>query len=54
VDEKSLLENGWQRIVEVGGFRESPQFLNNLGSLRGEAEKIGKDSESLCYAILKV
>jgi hypothetical protein len=45
VDEKTLLENGGQRIVEVGSFCESPQFLGDLGCLRGEAEEIGKDSE---------
>jgi hypothetical protein len=54
VDEKTLLENGGQRIVEVGSFCESPQFLGDLGCLRGEAEEIGKDSESLRYATLKV
>jgi hypothetical protein len=54
VDEKTLLKNGGQRIVEVGSLRESPQFLNNLGSLRCEAEEIGKNAESLLYAILEV
>ena len=54
VDEKALLKNGGQRIVEVGSLGESPQFLNYLGSLRCEAEEIGKDSESSLDAILKV
>ncbi|MGA8622461.1 MAG: hypothetical protein WB660_28560 [Candidatus Sulfotelmatobacter sp.] len=54
VDEKSLLKNGGQRIVEVGSFCESPQFLGDLGSLTCEAEEIRKNPESLLYAILKV
>jgi hypothetical protein len=52
VDEKTLLKNGGQRIVEVGSLGESPQFLGDLGSLRCEAEKIGKNSEPLPYSIL--
>jgi hypothetical protein len=47
VDEKSLLKNGGQRIVEVGSFCESKKFLSDLGSLRCDAEEIGKDPESL-------
>jgi hypothetical protein len=54
VDEKPLLKNGGQMVVEVAGFREAPQFLNDLGSLRCEAEEIGKNSKSLRDAILKV
>jgi hypothetical protein len=54
VNEKTLLKNGGQRIVEVGSFCESPQFLSDLGSLRCEAEEIRKNPESLLYAILKV
>ncbi len=54
VDEKPLLKNGGQRIVEIGSLCEFPQFLNNLGSLRGEAEKIGKNPEPLLYSILKI
>jgi|SRR6185369_5839737 len=54
VDEKALLENGGKRIVEVGSFRESPQFLSDLGCLRSEAEEIWKDPESPLYAIRKV
>jgi hypothetical protein len=54
VDKKTLLKNGGKRIVEVGSLRESPQFLGNLGSLWCEAEEIGKNPESLLYAILKV
>jgi len=54
VNEKTLLKNGGERIVEVGSLCESPQFLCDLGSLRGEAEEIGKNPESLLYAILKV
>jgi hypothetical protein len=54
VDEKTLLENRGQRIVEVGSFCEAPQFFGDLRSLRCETEEIGKDSESLGYAILKV
>jgi hypothetical protein len=54
VDEKTLLKNGGQRIIEVGSLRKSPQFLGDLGSLGCEAEEIGKNSESLLYAILEV
>jgi len=54
VDEKTLLKNGGKRIVEVCSLRESPQFLNDLGSLRRKAEEIGKNPESPLYAILKV
>ncbi len=54
VDEKALLENGGQGIVEVSSFCESPQVLNDLGSLRSEAKEIGKNPESQLYAILKV
>jgi hypothetical protein len=54
VNEKTLLKNGGQRIVEVGSFCESPQFLTDLGNLRCEAEEIRKNPESLLYAILKV
>jgi hypothetical protein len=54
VDEKTLLENGRQRIVEVGSLCESPQILSNLGSRRCETEEIRKNPESLLYAIFKV
>ena len=54
VDEKPLLKNGGQRIVEIGSLCESPQFLDNLGSFRCEAEKIGKNPEPLLYSTLKV
>ena len=54
VDEKSLLKNGGQRIVKVGSLCESPQCLGDLGSLRCEAEEIGKKPKSLLYSILKV
>ncbi len=54
VDEKTLLKNGGQRIVEVRSLSEPPQFLSDLGSLRCEAEEIRKNPESLLYAILKV
>ena len=54
VDEKTLLKNGGQRIVEVGSFCESPQFLGDLRSLRCEAEEIRKNPESLLDTILKV
>ena len=53
VDEKTLLKNGRQRIVEVGSLCESPQFLSDLGSLRCEEEEIGKNSESLLYSLLQ-
>jgi hypothetical protein len=46
VDEKTLLKNGGQRIVEVGSLCESPQFLSDLGSLRSEAEEIWENPES--------
>ena len=46
VDEKTLLKNGGERIVEIGCLCESPQFLCDLGSLRGEAEEVGKNTES--------
>jgi len=51
VDEKTLFKNGWQRIVEVGSLCESPQFLNDLGSLSCEPEEVGENAESLLYAI---
>jgi hypothetical protein len=51
VDEKALLKNGRQGIVEVGSLRESPQFLSDLGRLRCEAEEIRKNPESFFYAI---
>jgi len=54
VDEKTLLKNGGQRIIEVGSLRESPQFLGDLGSLGCEAEEIGKNPESFLYALLEV
>jgi hypothetical protein len=54
VDEKTLLKNRGKRIVEVGSLREPPEFLGDLGSLRREAEEIGKNPESLLYSILKV
>jgi hypothetical protein len=54
VNKKTLLENGGQKIIEVGSFCESPQFLGDLGSLGCEAEEIRKNAESLLYAILKV
>jgi hypothetical protein len=54
MNEKTLLKNGGERIVEVGSFCESPQFLSDLGSLRCEAEEIRKNPESLLYATLKV
>ena len=54
VDEETLLKNGGQRIVEIGSFCESPQFLSDLGSLRCEPEEIWKNPESLLYALFKV
>ncbi len=54
MNEKTLLKNGGQRIVEVGSFCESPQFLSDLGSLRREAEEIRKNPESVFYKIRKV
>jgi hypothetical protein len=52
VNEKTLLKNGGQRIVEVGGFCESPNFLSDLRSLRCEAKEIGKNPESLLDTLL--
>jgi hypothetical protein len=54
VDEKAFLKDGGQRIVEVGSLCEPPQFLGDLGSFRRKAEEVGKHTESLLYAILKV
>jgi len=54
VDKKTLLKKGWQRIIEVSSFCESPQFLSDLGSFRRKAKEVGKHTESLLYAILKV
>jgi hypothetical protein len=54
VDEQTLLKNGGQRTIEVGSLCESPQFLNDFGSLRCEAEEIGKNPKPLLYTILKV
>ncbi len=49
---KTLLKNGGERIVEIGGLCESEQFLNDLRSLRREAKEIRKDPESTLHAIL--
>jgi hypothetical protein len=46
MDEKTLLKNGGQRIVEVGSFCESPEFLGDLRGLRCKTEEIGKNSKS--------
>jgi hypothetical protein len=46
VDEQTLLKNGGQRTIEVGSLCESPQFLNDLGSIRSEAEEIWENPES--------
>jgi hypothetical protein len=54
VDEKTLLKNGGQRIVEVGSLCKPPQFLGDLRSLRRKAEEIGKNPESRLYSIFKV
>jgi|ERR1700722_7071838 hypothetical protein len=54
VDEKTLFKNGRQRIIQVGRLCKSPKLLDDLGSLRREAEKIGKNPEAFLYAILKV
>jgi hypothetical protein len=54
MNEKPLLKNGGQRVVEVGGLCESPEFLNNLGGFVRKAEEVGKYTESRLYAILKV
>jgi hypothetical protein len=53
VNEKTLLKNGGQRIVEVGSFGESPEFLSDLGNLRCEAEEIRKKPEPLLYSLLQ-
>lgn len=34
VDKQTLFKDGGQRIVEISGLCESPQFLDDLGSLR--------------------
>jgi len=52
VDEKTLLKNGGQRIVEVGSFRESPQFLSDLRSLGSETEEIRKNPKSPLNTLL--
>src|SRR5208283_2104233 len=54
VNEKPLLKDGGKRIVEIGSLCESPQFLSDLGSFRRKAKEVGKHTESLLYAILKV
>ena len=54
VDKKTFLKNGGQRIVEVGSFCESPQFLSDLGSFGGEAEEIGKNPKSSLNALPQV
>jgi hypothetical protein len=54
VDEETLLKNGGERIVEVGGLCESPQFLSDLRSLRCEAKEIGKNPEPLLYSLLQI
>jgi hypothetical protein len=50
VDKKTFLKNGGQRIVEVGSFCESLQFLSDR-SFRGEAEEIGKNPKSSLTAL---
>jgi hypothetical protein len=52
VDEKTLLRNGGQRIVGVGRFRESPQFLSDLRSLGSETEEIRKNPKSPLNTLL--
>jgi hypothetical protein len=54
MDEKSLFKNRGQGIVKVGRLCKSPEFLNDLGSLRCQAEEIGKNPESLLYAFFKL
>ena len=50
---RSLKREG-ERIVEISGLCESPEFRSNLGSLGRESEEIGKNPESLLYTILKI
>jgi hypothetical protein len=52
MDEKALLKNGGQRIIQVSSFCESPQFLSDLGSLRCEAKEIGKNPKSPLNTLL--
>lgn len=54
VNEKTLLEDGGQRIIEIGSLRKPPQHFNDLGSFGCDAKEIRKNPESLPYAILKV
>lgn len=51
VNEKTLLKNRGQRVVEVGGLCESPQLFNDLGSLRSEPEEIWNNSKSFLDAL---
>jgi hypothetical protein len=53
MDEQTLLKNGGQRIVEVGGSCESPKLLGDLGSLRCEAEEVGQNPKPLLYPLLQ-
>src|SRR5579862_4791116 len=52
-DEKPFFENRGQRDVKVSAFGKSEQFFDDLGSFRGEAEKIGNDTESAADAVRK-
>ena len=54
VDEKTLLEEGREGIVEVGSLCESPEFLSDFGSFRRKAEEIWKNPESPFYTIREV
>src|SRR5450432_2214946 len=54
VDEKAFLKDGGQRIIEVSGLGETPQFFGDLEGLGRKTEKIGKDPESLFYATRKI
>jgi hypothetical protein len=45
IDEKSLLENRMQRVIQIGSLGKSPQFFGDLGSLGREPEEVRKHTK---------
>ena len=46
VHEKSLFEEGRQRVVQIPELRKSPEIRGNAGVGGGQAEEVGQDSET--------
>ena len=54
VDKEPLLEERWDRGVQIGRLRELPQFANNEGRVRRRAEKIRNKTKARCDLALEV